>query len=111
MAQLSIGPARSSLAAQYQRTRVLHRAFGVREDTVRLWRSEKDFRWRRPRHTLKGRQIADEIDRTAVRLHLRKAQAEAGDFNLHYGDKGGVLTQPYAEYGPSPASGDDRFAR
>ena len=26
-------------------------------------RCEKNFRWRRPRHTLKGRQIAAEIER------------------------------------------------
>jgi len=39
---------------------------------------KRGFRWRRPRHTLKGRQIADEIDRVGLRLKLRKAQAEAG---------------------------------
>jgi hypothetical protein len=69
-------------------------AFGVREDTVRLWRSEfmiggidalageycarsraAAFRWRRPRHMLKGRQDADAVDWGGLRLKLRKAQA------------------------------------
>jgi transposase len=124
-------------------------AFGVREDTVRLWRSDfmrggvaalrvvtplleepvpdrrnwtiprlraeiearagvrisrsqlsralrkKKFRWRRPRHTLKGRQIADEIERVGVRLQLRKQQAEAGDIVLLYGDESEAVTRPY----------------
>jgi len=43
---------------------------------------KKNFRWRRPRHTLKGRQIAAEIERVGLRLRLRKAQAEAGDIVL-----------------------------
>jgi hypothetical protein len=42
-------------------------AFGVREG----------FRWRRPRHTLKGRQNANEISRVGLRLKLRRLQAEA----------------------------------
>src|SRR6266851_2768588 len=105
-------------------------AFGVREDTVRLWRSEfmsggvaalkasvapgpapvkseaalrvvmpllfqgvaqKKFRWRRPRHTLKGRQVAAEVERVGLRLQLRKQQAEAGDIVLLYGDESEAL--------------------
>ena len=58
-------------------------------------RCEKNFRWRRPRHTLKGRQIADEIERVGLRLQLRKAQAEAGDIVLLYGDESEALTHPY----------------
>ena len=49
--------------------------------------AKKNFRWRRPRHTLKGRQIAAEIERVGLRLQLRKAQAEAGDIILLYGDE------------------------
>jgi hypothetical protein len=56
---------------------------------------KKNFRWRRPRRTLKGRQIADEIERVGLRLQLRKAQAEAGDIVLLYGDESEALTHPY----------------
>ncbi|MGB7915222.1 MAG: hypothetical protein WCF79_08035, partial [Rhodomicrobium sp.] len=57
--------------------------------------AKKNFRWRRPRHTLKGRQIAAEIERVGLRLQLRKAQAEAGDIVLLYGDESEALTHPY----------------
>src|SRR3974377_1674671 len=36
--------------------------------------AKKNFRWRRPRRTLKGRQIAAEIERVGLRPPLRKAQ-------------------------------------
>jgi hypothetical protein len=39
----------------------------------------KNFRWRAAGHTLKGRQIAGEVERVGVRLRLRKQQAEASD--------------------------------
>src|SRR5271156_5822004 len=58
-------------------------------------RCEKKFRWRRPRHTLKGRQIAAEVDRVGLRLQLRKAQAKAGDIVLLYADESEALTHPY----------------
>jgi hypothetical protein len=45
--------------------------------------------------SLKGRQIADEIERVGLRLQLRKAQAEAGDIVLLYGDESEALTHPY----------------
>ena len=57
--------------------------------------AKKNFRWRRPRHTLKGRQSAGEIERVGLRLPLRKAQAEAGDIILLYGDESEALTPPY----------------
>ena len=44
---------------------------------------------------MKGRQIADELDRVGLRLQLRKAQAEAGDIVLLYGDESEALTHPY----------------
>jgi transposase len=44
---------------------------------------------------LKGRQVATEIDRVGLRLLLRKAQAEAGDIVLLYGDESEALTHPY----------------
>src|SRR5208337_4971293 len=53
------------------------------------------FRWRRPRHTLKGRQTESEVERVGLRLQLRKQQAEAGDIVLLYGDESEALTHPY----------------
>ncbi len=58
-------------------------------------RCAKKFRWRRPRHTLKGRQISAEVDRVGLRLKLLKQQAEAGDIVLLYGDESEALTHPY----------------
>lgn len=57
--------------------------------------AKKNFRWRRPRHTLKGRQIAEEIERVGLRLQLLKSQAEAGDIVLLFGDESEALTHPY----------------
>jgi hypothetical protein len=68
---------------------------------VRISRSQlpkalrKKFRWRRPRHTLKGRQTESEMERVGLRLQLRKQQAEAGDIVLLYGDESEALTHPY----------------
>src|SRR3712207_5042344 len=53
------------------------------------------FRWRRPRHTLQGRQDADAVDRAGLRRKLLKAQAEAGDIVLLFGDESEALTHPY----------------
>lgn len=44
---------------------------------------------------MKGRQIANEIDRVGLRLKLRKAQAEAGDIALLFADESEALTHPY----------------
>src|SRR5271163_3403773 len=57
--------------------------------------AKKKFRWRRPRHTLKGRQTEGEVERVGLRLQLRKQQAEAGDIVLLYGDESEALTHPY----------------
>ncbi len=48
----------------------------------------------RPRHTLGGRQCADEVDRVGLRLVLRKAQAAAGDIVLLFADESEALTHP-----------------
>src|SRR4051812_6985089 len=58
-------------------------------------RAKGDFRWRRPRHTLKGRQDAEAVDRAGLRRKLFKAQAEAGDIVLLFGDESEALTHPY----------------
>jgi transposase len=68
---------------------------------VRISRSQlskamhKKFRWRRPRHTLKGRQVDAEVERIGLRLQLRKQQAEASDIVLLYGEESEALTHPY----------------
>ena len=53
------------------------------------------YRWRRQRHSLKGRQEADAVDRAGLRLRLLKQQAAAGDIRLLFGDKSEALTHPY----------------
>ena len=50
---------------------------------------------RRARHTLKGRQDPDAVDRSGLRLKLLKAQAEAGDIVLLFADESEALTHPY----------------
>jgi transposase len=47
------------------------------------------------RDTLKGRQVAAEVERIGLRLQLRKQQAEAGDIVLLHGDESEALTHPY----------------
>jgi transposase len=56
---------------------------------------EKNFCYRQPRHTLKGRQVASEVDQIGLRLQLREQQAAAGDIVLLYGDESEALTHPY----------------
>jgi transposase len=70
---------------------------GVRISRSQLSKAlrKKKFRYRRPRHTLKGRQVANEVDRIGLRLQLREQQAEAGDIVLLYGDESEALTHPY----------------
>jgi transposase len=51
--------------------------------------------WRRARHTLKGRQDPDAVDRSGLRRKLLKAQAEAGDIVLLFEDESEALTHPY----------------
>jgi transposase len=53
------------------------------------------FSWRRPRHTLKGRQDKEAVERSGVRLNLLRQQAEAGDIRLLFQDESEALTHPY----------------
>src|SRR4051794_5270944 len=62
---------------------------------IRRAEEKGGFRWRRPRHTLKGRQDPDAVDRAGLRRKLLKAQAEAGDIVLLFGDESEALTHPY----------------
>src|SRR3982751_627614 len=50
---------------------------------------------RRPRHCLRGRQDAEAVDWSGLRLRLLRQQAEAGDIVLLFGDESEVLTHPY----------------
>ena len=53
------------------------------------------YRWRRPRHSLNGRQDPNAVDRGGLRLKLLKQQAEAGDIVLLSADESEALTHPY----------------
>ena len=53
------------------------------------------YRWRRPRHTLKGRQDARAVDYAGLRLRLLRRQAQAGDIHLLFGDESEALTHSY----------------
>lgn len=53
------------------------------------------FAWRRPRHTLKGRQDSQAVERSGVRLSLFRQQAAAGDIRLLFQDEFEALTHPY----------------
>jgi transposase len=57
--------------------------------------AKRGYRWRRPRHSLKGRQEAAAVDRAGLRLGLLRQQALAGDVRLLFGDESEVLTHPY----------------
>src|SRR3954451_18018197 len=55
----------------------------------------KGFAWRRPRHTLKGRQDAAAVAASCQRLADLKAQAAAGAIDLVFLDESEALTHPY----------------
>ena len=68
------------------------------------------YRWRRPRHTLKGRQDADAVDYAGLRLRLLKQQAAAGDIHLLFGDEAEALTHPYLAHAWAARGADLRIA-
>jgi transposase len=55
----------------------------------------KGFAWRRPRHTLKGRQDAVAVAASRERLIDLKTQAAAGAIDLVFLDESEALTHPY----------------
>jgi hypothetical protein len=67
------------------------------------------FRWRRPRHTLKGRQDAQAVDRVGLRRKRLTAQAEAGDIVLLFGDESDALTHPYLAHAWAKKAADLRI--
>src|SRR3546814_9354182 len=70
---------------------------------------KRGLRGRRPRHSLTGRQDADEVDRIGLRLRLRRAQAEAGDISLLFADESEALTPPYLAHAWAPRGADLRI--
>lgn len=58
---------------------------------------------------MKGRQIACEIERIGLRLHLLKQQAEVGDIVLLFGDESEALTHPYLARAWARAGADLRI--
>ena len=87
-AQLDLGPPRPG-------DRQPRRGDDLKIAAVEDFAPKRGFRFRRPRHTLKGRQDKDAVDRIGLRLKLRKAQAEAGDIVLLFADESEALTHPY----------------
>src|SRR5829696_3746641 len=55
----------------------------------------KGFAWRRPRHTLKGRQDAAAVEASRQHLADLKTQARAGAIDLVFLDESEALTHPY----------------
>src|ERR687886_1657772 len=55
----------------------------------------KGFAWRRPRHTLKGRQDAAAVEASRQHLADLKVQAAAGAIDLVFLDEPEALTPPY----------------
>src|SRR3954452_3906131 len=55
----------------------------------------KGFAWRRPRHTLKGRQDAAAVEASRQHLADLKTQAAAGAIDLVFLDESEALTHPY----------------
>src|SRR3954453_4815654 len=55
----------------------------------------KGFAWRRPRHTLKGRQDAAAVEASRRHLADLKTQAVAGAIDLVFLDESEALTHPY----------------
>src|SRR5690606_18368500 len=82
-------------AASGRRDREPHGCFHLALAAVGGAAQKRGFSWRRPRHTLKGRQNAAAVDRSGLRIKLLKAQAEAGDIRLLFADEAEALTHPY----------------
>ena len=90
-----IGSAELDLAALGRRDREANRRAHL-EIAAQCGDAQKGgFAWRRPRHTLKGRQDAEAVERSGLRLRLLKQQAAAGDIVLLFEDESEALTHPY----------------
>jgi hypothetical protein len=56
---------------------------------------KRGFANKPPRHTLKGRQDVEAVERSGLRLQLMKQQALAGDIVLLFANESEALTHPY----------------
>ena len=65
---------------------------------------KKTSRWRRPRHSLKVARSPARSRAWACAFQLRKAQAEAGDIVLLYGDESEALTRTLIWRGRGPSA-------
>src|SRR5580700_7542406 len=89
------GPAELDVAATRLGDRTAHGRHNLQVAALGCAAKKGGLSYRRPRHTLKGRQDADAVERVGLRLALRKAQAEAGDIVLLHADESEALTHPY----------------
>src|ERR1700693_928780 len=102
-----VGAAELDAAAPGRRDREAHRQAHL-EIAAQRGTEKRGFAWRRPRHTLKGRQDTDAVDRCGLRLRLLKQQAKAGDIILLFGDESEALTHPYLARAWAKRGGDLR---
>jgi transposase len=89
------GPDGVDAAAVGGRDRAADRGDDLDRAAERAAAAKGGFAWRRPRHTLRGRQDAEAVERAGVRLALRRQQARAGDIDLLFVDESEALTHPY----------------
>jgi transposase len=94
------GPGRTQrrgldLAAAQSRDPAPHRREHLDRAAQPFAAPKRGYAWRRPRHTLKGRQDRAAVARSGVRLRLLKQQARAGDIHLLFADEAEALTHPY----------------
>ena len=99
--ELDLGPAA-------RRDRGTNRRAPVAVALERAAARKGGFRWRRPRHSLTGRQNRAGVERMGLRLQLRRAQAEAGDVALLFGDESEALTHPYLAHARAERGADLR---
>ena len=90
-----LGSAELDVAAAAGGDRGTNRAADLEIAAQRGDAQKGGFRWRRPRHTLRGRQDVLAVDRSGLRLRLLKQQAQAGDIVLLFADESEALTHPY----------------
>jgi hypothetical protein len=71
--------------------------------------AKRGFAWRRPRHTLIGRQDPQAVARAGLRLNLLRQQAQAGDIRLLFADESEALTHPYLAHAWAKRGADLRL--
>ncbi|MEI8397085.1 MAG: IS630 family transposase [Rhodospirillaceae bacterium] len=95
-------------AAPAGRNRETDRGPHLQVPAERGAQKKRGFRWRRPRHSLKGRQDAEAVEQSGLRLQLLKQQAKAGDITLLFQDESEALTHPYLAHAWAKKGADIR---